>query len=104
MNRTAAEAWLKRATAWDSEPQLSQSDIDLLLDQFGGTSFSLRSLNAAAAEGWGWKANASSETYLSGEDKIYEHCKERQRYFASRASAGGSVVTAADTDAVKSLI
>lgn len=102
---------LKRMTAWDSEPQLSDGDLDDLLslystfDKNGVVPGDLSwiptyRLNAAAAEGWRWKSARASELIsvdLDGErmssNQVFEHCQRMIQTYSRRLS--GSVSTTA---------
>lgn len=67
MDRPTALERIKRMTAWDMRPALTEADLNALLDQFRTVDAEGRlvgdsawagayNLNAAAAEGWRWKA------------------------------------------------
>lgn len=105
MNRESALTWLGRAMAATSEPYLSLSDLEALLELVsnGATVFDMRMLNRAAAEGWDWKANAASE-YHGRESDIYKHCVERRKAYTGRAGGGGAVVKGSDPSSVRELL
>lgn len=99
MDPTIAKNRLKRMVAWEAEPTLSEGEIDDLLEIFrvpdaagilpGETGWEpTYRLNAAAAEGWTWKAGKASEMISVDLDdermsanQIFEHCERMaQRY------------------------
>lgn len=89
-------------TAFDSEPKLSVEELEALLEQFKKTDkegtlpsvpewIPSYNLNAAAAEGWRWKAGKASELTsvdLDGErmssNQVFEHCMRMAKQYASR--------------------
>lgn len=98
-----AEDKLKRMTAWDTVPTLSQQEITDLLAVFATADSTgllpsevgwvpTYRLRAAAAEGWRWKAARASDQISSDLDgdrmsanQLFEHC---QRMIKTYASAG----------------
>ncbi len=104
MDPAIAKNRLKRMTAWDSEPPLSEGEIDDLLEIFrapdaagilpgeDGWDPTYR-LNAAAAEGWTWKAGKASELISVDLDdermssnQIFEHCERMARKYKNKIS------------------
>ncbi len=103
MNDTSFQK-LSRMVAAESEPKLTPSDIDLLLADFAVTDKAgiapddadwqpTYRLNAAAAEGWRWKAARASELVsadLDGErlssNQIFEHCQRMVITYSRRGS------------------
>lgn len=95
---------LKKMTAAESEPLLSSDELDDLLLQFRKTDANGKTpdetgwiptyrLNAAAAEGWRWKAAKASELVsvdLDGErmssNQIFEHCERMARMYSRRGA------------------
>jgi len=84
MDSITARGLLERALAHTTKPALSTQDIDLLLSQAVddlGT-YSVGSLNAAAALGWTWKAGMTAEQFdLAGGggkslelSQLHAHC------------------------------
>lgn len=100
---------LKRMTAWDSEPVLADEDLDELLaiyakaDISGGVPDSddwvpIFDINAAAAEGWRWKAAKASEMIAADLDgaklsaeQLFEHCERMIGIYSKRVKATISV-------------
>lgn len=96
---------LKRMTAHDNEPALSPDDLDDLLSLFARADAAGRApnstgwtptcdLNAAAAEGWRWKAAKASELVsvdLDGErmssNQLFEHCQRMAAMYARQRAA-----------------
>lgn len=106
MNRENAKAWLTRATAATSEPPLSSTELDALLDRAtgGAALISFRQLDSAAAMGWAWKSDATAEYHTEGEQRIHEHCVERQKFYARRAAGAPAKASTPDPDSVKALL
>lgn len=65
-----AEARLKVMTAWTTDPQLSQPEIDMLLADYKVVYRvpDLWDLDAAAAEGWRWKAGKVTDRFAFTSD------------------------------------
>ena len=96
---------LERMLAWDTDPQLTQAEIDDLLqlakraDAYGlGPDdpdwTPTYDLNAAAAEGWRWKAGKATGRYdlSDGGDslsrsQVREACLEQARTFDAKVTA-----------------
>jgi hypothetical protein len=95
---------LKRMTAWESEPALADEDVDELLAIYAKADMSDNTpdpdnedwspsfdLNAAAAEGWRWKAAKASEMIAADLDgaklsaeQLFEHCERMIGIYAKR--------------------
>jgi len=112
MPDSALKTQLKRMTAWDSTPALSEDEIDALLAAFSKTDANdvapgeddwveTYNLRAAAAEGWRWKAakaSSSVSTDLDGDrlssNQLFEHCNRMIGVY-SRSGTSVSVTAAA---------
>lgn len=104
MDEAAATARLQRMTAYDVDPTLTPAEITALLEQFRvpDSSGALPSdadwegaydLNAAAAEGWTWKAGKCSNRFAFSSDvnsfdrqQTFEHCERMAQQYRNRAS------------------
>lgn len=104
MTTDEARATLERMVAHDTDPKLDADDIDALMAVAGPGQL----LNAAAAEGWRWKAgrcvpdyNFAIDNQRSDEGQVYEHCLAQAADYAQRAMTetgglgpgGGGIVT-----------
>jgi hypothetical protein len=98
---------LKRMTAWESEPILADEDVDELLAIYAKADMSgippdpdnedwspSFDLNAAAAEGWRWKAAKASEMIAADLDgaklsaeQLFEHCERMIGVYSKRVKA-----------------
>lgn len=96
---------LKLYTAWQAEPQLSEPELEVLLERFaiadpdglppGDTNWTpTYNLNGAAAEGWRWKAARASELHssdLDGDrmsaDQVFEHCMRMVKLYSRSAAS-----------------
>jgi hypothetical protein len=102
MDETAARTRLASMTAWETAPVLTDDEQDALLemakraDRYGrapdATGWEATwDLNAAAAEGWGWKAAKVAHRFDFSLDQQsmkvsqpYDHCIARQAYYRAR--------------------
>ncbi len=98
-------------TAWEAQPTLSSEEIDDLLIQFRKTDAAgvkageigwipTYNLNAAAAEGWRWKAAKASELIsvdLDGErlssQMVFEHCERMAKTYSRKNNASPTTST-----------
>lgn len=96
---------LKQMVAFESEPKLTPTEVEGLLEQYArkdknGNSPSLAEwiptydLNGAAAEGWRLKMGKASELIsvdLDGErmssNQVFEHCERMSRMYSRRRNA-----------------
>lgn len=100
MDAATAETRLKKMTAWDKSPALTQADITALLAMHSrastdeaGAAITIYDLAAAAVEGWRWKmAAAASEINFTSDGQTisraqyFEHCERMiQQYGGSAA-------------------
>lgn len=103
MDPSIAELRLKRMTAWDTDPVLTQQDIDMLLlfarleDSKGYNWTSALwnptyALNYAASQAWLWKAGLCADRYtFKGDetelsrDQVHTHCIAMYRLYERRA-------------------
>lgn len=109
MNREDAKVWLQREVPPSAEPATPIDDYNAALDSVvksanGVEHFDQASLNRAVAIVIGWKVNASAGYFRNGEDAIHKNWLERQKTYSRKASGGGAVAKAADTDSVKALL
>lgn len=83
MDPVVAEARLKSMTAWNVDPTLTQAEITGLLADFKIVYRvpDLWDLDAAAAEGWRWKAGKvtdrfdfQSDVSNFSRDQVIQHC------------------------------
>jgi hypothetical protein len=109
VDRDTAKNLLKRMVAWDQTPKLTDTDIESLLDMARRADTSGEpitsddwvptfNLNAAAAEGWRWKAaEVANLTQFSADGASYHdeqllaHCTAMARQYASRVAGTLSV-------------
>jgi hypothetical protein len=100
---------ISRMTASDSEPKLEEADLSALLAGFARPDAEGRpptdlnwtpgyDLNAAAAEGWRWKAARASEMIAADLDgaklsaeQLFEHCERMIGVYAKRVRSTVSV-------------
>lgn len=116
MNRATAKARLGNMVASTSRPVLSDPDLEILVDLarrqdsegrwpadtgYNGEDATY-DLNAAAAEGWGWKAGRVAGDFTFSADgasyskaDVLAHCQEREAFYRSRVR--GSADTGKDT-------
>lgn len=115
MDRADAKTRLGRMVAFDASPVLSDADLDALLDTYplldvtGYRSTDTAwepvwDLNAAAAEGWRWKAaKVAGDFTFSADDASYSkgdvlaQCLEMEAKYASRVNGTSRVEGAQDT-------
>jgi len=104
MDRATAKARLTNLVASASRPVLSDPDLESLLnlhqvpDRDGLTPLDVGwtptwDFNAAAAEGWGWKAgkvagdfNFTADGASYSKADVLTHCVDRQAHFAARVA------------------
>jgi len=96
-----AKDTLKKMTAWDVEPTLSEDELDELLEKAsmmdgdGNLPSSLGwsptyDLNSAAAAGWMIKAGRASTL---ADSKVFENCCEMSTMYSDRRNATVSIRT-----------
>lgn len=114
MTTEEAKTRLGRMVAATASPALDEADLDTLLaiaarvDRDGNEADSAAweptyDLNAAAAEGWRWKAAAASSCVDVSTDgtslrraQVYEHCLAMAAHYAARVAVDGVVVKTVD--------
>ena len=102
MDEAQARARLERMVAHDVEPTLSAGEVDDLFEQAKRVDSDglipsdndwvpTFDLNAAAAEGWSWKAGKVAPRYgvnLDGavlqRQQLYAHCRAQAAHYASK--------------------
>ena len=96
MTEAEARTLIERKTAWDEDPMLSTLEVDgLLAASVVGSSWDT---NAAAAEGWRWKAAKVAGKYDfaidnqdSRQSQAFEQCLAMAEYFDGLASGGSEL-------------
>jgi hypothetical protein len=105
MDATVARVRIGAMTAWDSEPTLTSEELDTLVElaqradadgrapwdaDWSGT----YDLNAAAAEGWRWKAARAASKFDVTTDgqtvirsQIIDHCQEMAEMYRKKIVA-----------------
>jgi hypothetical protein len=109
MDRATAKARLANMVAASSRPVLSDSQVEDLLNlhqvaDLNGTMPASDAwtptwdLNAAAAEGWGWKANTVAGDFTFSADgasyskaDVLAHCAEREAFYAGKVRGSMSI-------------
>lgn len=100
---------ISRMTASDAEPVLEEADLEQLLAEFARPDSEGRpptdlnweqayDYNAAAAEGWRWKAARASELIAADLDgaqlsaeQIFEHCERMINIYSRRVKTTVSI-------------
>lgn len=103
MNRSASLTRLKHMCAWDTDPVLTDEDMQALLNASRRLDSSGRNWDTdgwiptfdlywAAAEAWAWKAGASADRYKILADnselnrqQVHQHCVNMFQLYAKRS-------------------
>jgi hypothetical protein len=94
---TQARTLLEQATAWDSDPVLTSTEVDDLMDLAASenddsdTVYTGADLNRAASLGWQWKAGKVAGYFTTAlpdgmkfnREQVYEHCMTMAANYAS---------------------